>query len=86
MSTNSRLNHIDESRSLKVSPDRNSLASDAIVCANGKFRSQDDLTQSKNKNTRIELHSFPPKRKYKGDSFCNIIIYSYKNNQYISRI
>ena len=82
MSTNSRLNHIDESRALKVSSGRNSMESDTIVCANGKFRSQDDLTQSKNKNTRIELHSFPPKRKYKGDSFCNIIIYIYIFREY----
>ena len=67
MSTNSRLNHIDESRALKVSSGRNSMESDTIVCANGKFRSQDELTQSKKKNTRIELHSFPAKRKYRGD-------------------
>ena len=77
MSTNSRLNHIDESRALKVSSGRNSMESDTIVCANGKFRSQDELIQSKNKNTRIELHSFPPKRKYRGDSFSNLIIYIY---------
>ena len=75
MSTNSRLNHKDESRSLKVSLERNSMEKDTIVCANGYLRSQDELTKSKNKITRIELQPFPPKRKYRGNSFCNIIIY-----------
>ena len=67
MSTNSRLNCIDERRSLKVSSGRNSFNDDAIVCANGEFKSQDESKKSKNRNTRIELHSFPPKRKYKGN-------------------
>ena len=67
MSTNSRLNCIDESRSLKVSSGKNSMNSDTIVCANGGFRSQDEPKKSKNNNTRVELHSFPPKRKYKGN-------------------
>ena len=75
MSTNSRQTRIDESRSLKVSSGRNSMDSDTTVCANGKFRSHDDPKRSKNKNTRIELHTYPPKRKYGGNSFCNIIIF-----------
>ena len=75
MSTNSRPNHKDESRSLKVSLGRNSIESNTIVCADGKLRSQDEVTKSKNKIPRIELQPFPPKRKYRGNSFCNIIIY-----------
>ena len=67
MSTNSRSNRIDESRSLKVISGRNSMENDTIVCANGKFRSQDEPKKSQNKGIHIELHSFPPKRKYKGN-------------------
>ena len=67
MSANSRLNCIDGSRSLKDSSGRNSMNSETIVCANGEFRSQHEPKKTENRNTPIELHSFTPKRKYKGN-------------------